>query len=765
MSKSKSRGVVLCAYGKRGYVYSAFNLAYSIKYHSPDLPVTLLHDETIYSELQQWQFQYFDKMQAIPNNVKYRFGKLDPAQIKISVYEFLPYDYNLFVDVDALALSDWNVIFDELIADGGYYYTHIIGEHKLSYGNEIPTMYWAWANDIWRHYNLDNDAILPSTNSSFQFIKKCSESELLFNRIKSNYNNPIPLNQLRYQWGGAQPDELYLNVALAQTGLMPKTKRRYLYMANERFEKTFTDIENEFPILCLFGNSEMVMSIYSDWYDRLLINMLREHGQNHYFKWHHISADKHANTKPKPVNQSTVQYTDNFRIPERSGENVNLFVPFFIDANETRTNELKRCLQNNIANNQIDKIVLLCDTKIDDSIIESGNGKIIVEYTNKRQTFLDAVNSANKHSESPFDISIVCNADIYFDERAIQLMRASNLDKYAFSLSRWDVGSDGAATHYNYEWSNDTWVWSGQLPLDSKQGGELKIDFPFGVPGCDNRFSYELNKRKCVVNPSYHIKTYHLHLTNIRHYNNHDRLPDDGYLAVFADGIEKYLKPKMLFIQPGKTGDIILCAPIAKWFSNNWNVDWKCPIQYASMFKHLPYCMHIENEIGEYDKTLDIAFGLGGAPESYWQDNKHKYNSFVTLKYELAGVPVNEKTNLKYTRNIDNENRLFESITEKFAGKNYVLAHENSDYGSPINVVAENKILFEPIDGYSIFDWRRVIENASEIHCIDSSLCNFVDALPGAATIKKVYYKTNKVPNQWDETLLTNNWIRNDVIG
>jgi hypothetical protein len=294
--------------------------------------------------------------------------------------------------------------------------------------------------------------------------------------------------------------------------------------------------------------------------------------------------------------------------------------------------------------------------------------------------------------------------------------------------------------------------------------GELKIEFPFGVPGCDNRFSYELNKRKYVVNPSYHIKSYHLHVTNIRHYNNNDRLPDDGYMAVHCDGIEKYLKPKMLFIQPGKTGDIIICAPIVKHYSNNYNVDWQCPIQYAGMFKHLPYCIHVENPIGDYHKTLDIAFGLGGAPEQLWQDNKHKYDSFVTLKYELSNVAIQEKNNLNWVRNIENENRLFDLLTETLGSKKYVLTHESSDYGTPIDIDAKSKIKFEPVSGFTIFDWYKIIVNADEIHCIDSSLCNFVDALSDAHNIKKHYYKTNKVPNKWDETILTNNWQRHESI-
>jgi hypothetical protein len=51
-----------------------------------------------------------------------------------------------------------------------------------------------------------------------------------------------------------------------------------------------------------------------------------------------------------------------------------------------------------------------------------------------------------------------------------------------------------------------------------------------------------------------------------------------------------------------------------------------------------------------------------------------------------------------------------------------------------------------------------VIINAKEIHCIDSLLCNFIEVIPEALKIKKIYYQTRKVPNLWDRTLLINNW-------
>jgi len=51
-------------------------------------------------------------------------------------------------------------------------------------------------------------------------------------------------------------------------------------------------------------------------------------------------------------------------------------------------------------------------------------------------------------------------------------------------------------------------------------------NFTQGVPGCDNKIAYLLQEAGYVVtNPSTTIKTYHLHLSGIRHYNAKYRVP------------------------------------------------------------------------------------------------------------------------------------------------------------------------------------------------------------------------------------------------
>ena len=125
----------------------------------------------------------------------------------------------------------------------------------------------------------------------------------------------------------------------------------------------------------------------------------------------------------------------------------------------------------------------------------------------------------------------------------------------------------------------------------------------------------------------------------------------------------------------------------------------------------------------------------------------------VVDKYEIMGVPISEVSNLVYNRNLQKEIELWDMV---YPRTNYILVHGASDYGTPVEFEGDNAVEFYPIEGYTIFDWRKIIENADEIHCIDSSLVNFVDCLDVEADLN--YYITDKVPLKGDRTILTKKW-------
>jgi len=307
------KGIVLSAYNKRGYAYAAYNFAFSIKHHNPNIQIAILHDDVLLKELYPEHLAVFDLLIPLPEELKEKSrskdGKIDPALIKTSIYDYLPFEYNLFLDVDALALSDLDKIFDELIDNGGYFYCYLMGTHTIDKGNIVPGMGWAFADQVWEHFNLPEDAVLPAPNSSFLFIKKCDEAKALYKQIEKNIANPIPVDDLRFKWGGGQPDELYLAVALAQAGITGKTPRDYMFMTHAATGMSFSQIEESFPIMCFWGNRNMSRAMFTEWYDRTLIKWHSLVGRRHIFKWSFIKADKYANAATVKVSQAQRQET------------------------------------------------------------------------------------------------------------------------------------------------------------------------------------------------------------------------------------------------------------------------------------------------------------------------------------------------------------------------------------------------------------------------------------------------------------------------
>lgn len=207
---------------------------------------------------------------------------------------------------------------------------------------------------------------------------------------------------------------------------------------------------------------------------------------------------------------------------------------------------------------------------------------------------------------------------------------------------------------------------------------------------------------------------------------------------------------KLLIKQPGKVGDILICLPIAKFYADKgFQVHWLCPRIYHELFRYVDYATPIETIQSRYEVIIDLSFGIDQrAPiHRWWLRNKHQFQTFVHVKYHLAEVPVSERYNLVYHRDEHREKELFKMVDHEDI-KKYALVHDRSDYGQVPQIHTSLPVIkFAPIGKYTIFDWRLIIENATEIHCIDSSLANFVEVLKPAG--RKFFYR---VPERTTES-------------
>jgi len=731
----ESKGFVFYIWKKPQYGFMAYQLAMSVKHHSPSIPIHLITDELAVSRCRD--LSMFD-------TIEYVQTPIDPAQAKIDMYDLLPFDHNIFLDADGLCLSEMDSTFDNLIASDKPFQCFVHAYYNKHDANILPLMVWANRDVIWDHYGF-TDETLPATQSSMLYIRKGEVSAEIYSRMQSNYHNPIPLDKLYNKWGGGQPDELYLNVTLAQMGYDPKCEN-IIYFADDMTLKPH-QIKDHYKIMSLFGTAQNVKPIFERYYDGEVKRIAQ--GRISY-EWKNIKNSKHANTvmvqnKRAAFNHKYVRSEKLTPTITKNGRTL-LFTSFYQTGDLGRDNEIHCCLNNNILGDKIDHIYAYSEHPYPLS-----NDKVTMKYDG-RPTYQNLINWANDISK-PDDVVVIANSDIYFDD-TLNWAHNVPMEMTCLALSRWDVAPNMSKKLFAYEHSQDSWIFKGKIKLTG-------ASYYMGLPGCDNRIAYDLDKAGYrVKNTAKDIITYHLHNSNHRTYTQADRL-EGGYLPVFITSIRDIKSNRLLIQQPGKVGDIISCLPIAKYYADRGHtVEWECPVHYHHLFSYVDYVKPVTTKSGDYGKIIDLSFGLNKqSPTNItWNRYRRTGESFLALKYELAGVPVSECRNLVYKRNEENENNLMDELgIDK--GAVYALTHTSSDYGSPIWVDSGmDHIGFAPTGDYSIFDWRKVIESATEIHCIDSSLANFVDAIPTDA--KLFYYKTDRVPMKADETILTKNWTR-----
>ena len=306
-SITPSTGVVLLAFGKVQYYWAAFNLAFSIRKHSPNVSITVLFDDPGKALSQCHDFMnYVNHIGHIAADDITTNKKLDPGKVKMNLYKYLPYERNLYLDVDAIALKDIQPMIDELAQSGKDYISHTVGYHTIDKGRDFKEMQWAWADTMWAHFNLLSSYVMPAINSSMQWIVKGSQSEAIYRTALDLYtNHPIDIKNLRMKWGGGQPDELYMNVALAIHGIDPALKA---YTRNDGSEGgmihfamtrglTYQVITENYYLQSYYGGAGFTPRFYIDWLDRMLSNDFKAIGKRHIYLISRIAQNKYADGK------------------------------------------------------------------------------------------------------------------------------------------------------------------------------------------------------------------------------------------------------------------------------------------------------------------------------------------------------------------------------------------------------------------------------------------------------------------------------------
>jgi len=199
---------------------------------------------------------------------------------------------------------------------------------------------------------------------------------------------------------------------------------------------------------------------------------------------------------------------------------------------------------------------------------------------------------------------------------------------------------------------------------------------------------------------------------------------------------------KLLLIQPGAFGDILICAPIAKWYADQgYKVSWPVREKFLSTIQSFNYVtpvvlseevldkdwlrsdvMKILPMREEYDKVINLA-DRGPHPTAQQLSENSE-----ACKYRLAEVPFEEKYNLQWNRNEERENHIYNTYV---FDDEYAFVHSSSSDEEELSLPAISLPVVEnhAPEGYTIFDWYKVLISAKEIYCTESAIHCFCDGI------------------------------------
>ena len=246
---------------------------------------------------------------------------------------------------------------------------------------------------------------------------------------------------------------------------------------------------------------------------------------------------------------------------------INLFFPYYQCGDKERQQEIDLCLRQNIANKTISKLIVLID---DNSVLPFQDAKITTIYLESRPTYRKWIELTQKLALS--GVSVLCNSDIYFDESVNLLAFITDAPLKFVALSRWEVVKDQTHLHPNPHWSQDVWAMNCENQLSKEMLHQL--DFPMGVPRCDNKIAYLFGIFGWqVFNPCEKVKSYHVHETEMRTYHKKLDLRIIGGVA-YVHPVAEYDQPAELeidvWVRSSKNiKSVKLNKTLEKWFAED----------------------------------------------------------------------------------------------------------------------------------------------------------------------------------------------------
>lgn len=242
---------------------------------------------------------------------------------------------------------------------------------------------------------------------------------------------------------------------------------------------------------------------------------------------------------------------------------INVFFPYYQCGDKDRQKEIDLCLRKNAENELIDKLFVVIDDGCECPV---KNSNIQIINIDRRLTYKYWVDLTHRFCSS--GISLLCNSDIHFDESLSKVKQVLTSNKQFLALSRWELLDGTLSKHPNPHWSQDCWGF--RVGEEFSPSFMHQLDFPMGVPRCDNKIAYLFATQGWqIFNPVDELKSIHVHETQMRTY--HKKLDDRilGGVAYVYPGMnltdEASLDVDVWTKRTGKINKVAINKAMEKW--------------------------------------------------------------------------------------------------------------------------------------------------------------------------------------------------------
>jgi hypothetical protein len=210
--------------------------------------------------------------------------------------------------------------------------------------------------------------------------------------------------------------------------------------------------------------------------------------------------------------------------------------------------------------------------------------------------------------------------------------------------------------------------------------------------------------------------------------------------------------------QKAGIGDIFFCQKIAHKLIEEKNEDILWPVikEFSWIDQYIKH-PRIKFEIYDQNKKYINVLKLDGSEQDF-------PGSVMLAKYKKVKIDYSDWVNyFFFERNKEKEDYLYYNILGLKDDSSYIFVNRN--YASPPNILKcnyipnfKNEIEMSLIDNFTLFDWCKVFEKASEIHTVESSLNYIIEKLDINKNLN-MYSKWNPPSYYHIEELFKKDWI------